>query len=201
MKKLLLITVLAILVVAATAQETRKTFCEIVGTGKVLSSKVKIQIDFGQKTSYFGKYKTFMVDESGKKIEFNSMVDAMNYLAKFRWKFEQAYVVTNESTNQNVYHWLLSKDIVSDDEIREGIITQKDFEDMEKAAMEDKENKNEEVEKKVPLFMRNMKRKVMKRVKLKRDMNHENRLTLANSGGRFCYEVTNYRVDKFFFFR
>ena len=79
MKKLLLITVLAILVVAATAQETRKTFCEIVGTGKVLSSKVKIQIDFGQKTSYFGKYKTFMVDESGKKIEFNSMVDAMNY--------------------------------------------------------------------------------------------------------------------------
>ena len=73
-------------------------------------------------------------------------------------EIEQAYVVTNESTNQNVYHWLLSKDIVSDDEIREGIITQKDFEDMEKAAMEDKENKNEEVEKKVPLFMRNMKK-------------------------------------------
>lgn len=59
---------------------------------------------------------------------------------------------------ENVYHWLLSKDIVSDDEIREGIITQKDFEDMEKAAMEDKENNNEEVEKKVPLFMRNMKK-------------------------------------------
>ena len=53
---------------------------------------------------------------------------------------------------------ILSKDIVSDDEIREGIITQKDFEDMEKAVMEDKENKNEEVEKKVPLFMRNMKK-------------------------------------------
>ena len=99
-----------------------------------------------------------MVDESGKEIEFNSMVDAMNYLAKFRWKFEQAYVVTNENTNQNIYHWLLSKDIVSDDEIREGIITQKDFEDMEKAVMEDKENYNEKVEKKVPLFMRNIKK-------------------------------------------
>ena len=99
-----------------------------------------------------------MVDESGKEIEFNSMVDAMNYLAKFRWKFEQAYVVTNENTNQNIYHWLLSKDIVSDDEIREGIITQKDFEYMEKAAMEDKENNNEKIEKKIPLFMRNMKK-------------------------------------------
>ena len=40
----------------------------------------------------------------------------------------------------------------------------------------------------------------MKRVKLKRDMNHKNRLTLANSGGRFCYEVTNYRVDKICFY-
>ena len=140
MKKLLLITVLAILVVAATAQETRKTFCQIVGTGKVLSSKIRVQIDFGQKRSYWNQYKNFMVDETGKRIEFYSMVDAMNYLAKFRWKFEQAYVVTNESTNQNVYHWLLSKDIVSDDEIREGIITQKDFEDMEKEALKAQEN-------------------------------------------------------------
>ena len=156
MKKLLLITVLAILVVAATAQETRKTFCQIVGTGKVLSAKIRVQIDFGQKRSYWNQYKNFMVDETGKRIEFYSMVDAMNYLAKFRWKFEQAYAVT--VGGENVYHWLLSKDIVSDDEIREGIITQKDFEDMEKAAMEDKENKNEEVEKKVPLFMRNMKK-------------------------------------------
>lgn len=154
MKQLLLTIVLAVLVVAATAQETRKTFCQIVGSEKILSAKVRVQIDFGQKRSYWNQYKNFMVDETGKRIEFYSMVDAMNYLAKFRWKFEQAYVVT--VGGDNVYHWLLSKDIVSDDEIREGIITQKDFEDMEKAAME--ENNNEEGEKKVPLFMRNMKK-------------------------------------------
>ena len=154
MKQLLLTIVLAVLVVAATAQETRKTFCQIVGSEKILSAKVRVQIDFGQKRSYWNQYKNFMVDETGKRIEFYSMVDAMNYLAKFRWKFEQAYVVT--VGGDNVYHWLLSKDIVSDDELREGIITQKDFEDMEKAAME--ENNNEEGEKKVPLFMRNMKK-------------------------------------------
>lgn len=57
MKKLLLTTVLAILVIAATAQEPRKTFCEIIGTGKVLSSKVKIQIDFGQKHLISGNTK------------------------------------------------------------------------------------------------------------------------------------------------
>ncbi len=156
MKKLFLITLLAVLATTTVAQERHRTFCEIVGTGKFLSAKVRVQIDFGQKRSYWNQYKNFMVDETGKRIEFYSMVDAMNYLAKFRWKFEQAYVVT--VGGENVYHWLLSKDIVSDDEIREGIITQKDFEDMEKAAMEDKENNNEEVEKKTPLFMRNMKK-------------------------------------------
>ncbi len=35
------------------------------------------------------------------------MVDAMNYMGKRGWEFEQAYVVT--IGNQNVYHWLLSK--------------------------------------------------------------------------------------------
>lgn len=138
MKKLLLITVLAILVVAATAQETRKTFCQIVGTGKVFSPKVKIEIDFGYKRSYWNHYKKFMVDKTGKKIEFHSMVDAMNYLANWGWKFEQAY--TAVMGGRTVYHWLLSKDIVSDDEIREGIITQKDFEDMEKEALKAQEN-------------------------------------------------------------
>ena len=28
-------------------------------------------------------------------------------------------------------------------------------------------------------------------------MNNKYGLTLANSGGRFCYEVTNRRIDKF----
>lgn len=158
MKKIFLVIVLAVLTVTAMGQEKRKTFCQIVGTGKFLSAKVRVQIDFGQKRSYWNQHKNFMVDENGKRIEFYSMVDAMNYLAKFGWKFEQAYVITVDGAiRQNVYHWLLSKDIVSDDEIREGIITQKDLEDMEKAAMKNQENSNEE-EKKVPLFMRNMKK-------------------------------------------
>lgn len=48
-----------------------------------------------------------MKDENGKNIEFNSMVDAMNYFGKQGWEFVQAYAVT--MGNQNVYHWLLKK--------------------------------------------------------------------------------------------
>jgi hypothetical protein len=48
-------------------------------------------------------------------------------MAKFGWVFEQAYVITEKGiSDQNVYHFLLSKDITSDEEITDGIVTAKD---------------------------------------------------------------------------
>ena len=47
------------------------------------------------------------------------MVDAMNYMAKSGWVFEQAYYVT--VSGQNVIHWLLSKEVMSDEEIKDGL--------------------------------------------------------------------------------
>ena len=34
---------------AAIAQEPYKAYCEIVGTGNITGTKVKIEVDFGQK--------------------------------------------------------------------------------------------------------------------------------------------------------
>lgn len=65
-----------------------------------------------------------MVDSNGKKIVFNSMVDGMNYMGKFGWKFAQAYAMTTGTTGQHfLYHWLLYKDIVEESEIVEGLMT------------------------------------------------------------------------------
>ena len=54
----------------------------------------------------------------------------MNYMGKLGWEFEQAYVVT--TNNQNVYHWLLSKDVVDNDEAEEGITTKGQFKKQQK---------------------------------------------------------------------
>ncbi len=87
------------------AQKPYKVFCELLGTGKLFSNKVTVTVDFGQETSFwFGSSNQYLVDDNGKAIKFNSMVDAMNYMGKRGWEFEQAYVVT--IGNQNVYHWL-----------------------------------------------------------------------------------------------
>ncbi|MCD8079500.1 MAG: hypothetical protein LUF04_03535 [Bacteroides sp.] len=87
-------------------------YCELVGTGKIMSNKVTVQADFGQKTSFWSGVSA-VKDADGKVVKFNSMVDAMNYFGQQGWEFVQAYVVT--TSNQNVYRWLLKKEVTADE--------------------------------------------------------------------------------------
>ncbi|WP_373176850.1 hypothetical protein [Bacteroides uniformis] len=144
MKKCLFL-VLMFISMSAIAQESYKVFCELLGTGKLLSNKVTVTVDFGQETSFWsGASKQYLVDGNGKAIKFNSMVDAMNYMGKRGWEFEQAYVVT--TNNQNVYHWLLSKEITQDEAINEDFNTKQTFfekqksEEVQEELFEQKEN-------------------------------------------------------------
>ncbi len=108
MKKILLsITFFLIALFAANAQG--KIYCELVGTQRLLSTKVTVEVDFGQQSKFFADNR--LVDEKGQVVVFNSMVDAMNYMGELGWEFEQAYVVTfgSGSSSSSVYHWLLSK--------------------------------------------------------------------------------------------
>ncbi|WP_417198145.1 hypothetical protein [Bizionia sp.] len=89
--------------------EINEEYVQIVGTTKFMSSKVTIEIDFGQRTKLLGSYKeTTIVDENEKKVDFNSMVDALNFMTEHGYKFVQAYAFA--VNNQNVYHFLMKKD-------------------------------------------------------------------------------------------
>lgn len=81
-------------------------YVQIVGTSKAFSNQLTIQIDFGQRTRFFSSNKEAKVrDESGTPIEFNSMIDALNFMSKYGFEFVTAYAIT--IGNQNVYHYLL----------------------------------------------------------------------------------------------
>ncbi len=86
---------------------TQEIYCMIVGTGQFMSNKVSIDIDFGQKTSIWSVRETKMVDEDGKKIKFNSMIDACNYLASKGWTLVNAYPAS--SNLGNCYHFVFKK--------------------------------------------------------------------------------------------
>lgn len=124
MKNILSLIVLMNLAFTVYAQENiHRVYCELIGLGKFMSSKVVVTVDFGQDDH---GWDARIVDEKGKSISFNSMVDAMNYMGKLGWEFEQAYVVTE--SKQNVYHWLLGKDVSDNEVINEGFKTRKDVE-------------------------------------------------------------------------
>jgi len=83
-------------------------YVQIVGYSKLMSTKLNIQIDFGQETSIWTKgAKTVVKDGNGKIMKFNSMIDALNFMNNNGYEFETAYAFA--IGNQNVYHYLLKK--------------------------------------------------------------------------------------------
>lgn len=141
MKRIVIIAASLFLFALSTSAQS-KVYCELLGTQKFLSTKVTVSVDFGQERKFFGDNR--MVDADGKVQEFNSMVDAMNYMGTLGWEFEQAYVVTMGSGAgaSNVYHWLLSK-FVGEDGDPNAIKTKQILNDEERAAAAKEEKQSE----------------------------------------------------------
>ena len=108
MKKIALLIAFGMMMSFASAQ-VKYVYCEIVGTSNLLATKVTIVIDYGESFK-FGEDKRLR-DDQGKVQKFNSMIDALNYMGDQGWEFVQAYVVTHNSNNTNIYHYLLKGEI------------------------------------------------------------------------------------------
>ncbi len=75
---------------------------------KLRSTKLTIQIDFGQRTKFFSAgTETILKDEQGKALDFNSMIDALNFMTENGFEFVIAYTITVR--NQSVYHYILRR--------------------------------------------------------------------------------------------
>jgi hypothetical protein len=82
-------------------------YIQIVGTSKMMSTKITIALHFGQQDKLWSNKDTQLKDENGAVLVFNSMIDALNYLSNHGYEFEAAYAIT--ISNQNIYHYLLKK--------------------------------------------------------------------------------------------
>lgn len=128
MKRLILFCI-GILCILPMQIQARKYFCEIKGTEKVLSNGLKIVFDFGESPVYSAwtglKSKQKLVDENGKEIKFNSMVDAANYMSEKGWNFLQAY--TSLYSDNVIQHWIFYKEADSQEEAGKGIMTKESY--------------------------------------------------------------------------
>lgn len=91
----------------ALISDLKAKYIRIVGISKLLSSKVNVDIEFGQHNKWFSGKDTRILSENGKPYTFNSMIDAMNFMSEFGYRLVQSYVVPK--SNQLVYHYLMEK--------------------------------------------------------------------------------------------
>jgi len=114
---------------AQTNDQPHKVYCEIISTSRGLfSNKTSVELDFGQYASWWSADRN-LVDENGKTIDFNSILDAVNYMAARGWVFEQMYVVQTFSKGDSdtpAYHWIMSKEVTDPSQILEGLQTRGD---------------------------------------------------------------------------
>ena len=133
MKKVFILVVGILLCATSFAQENEsvkqtqpyKVYCEIIGQTHALSSKVDVELDFGQAYKFWSGDRR-LYDENGKKIVFNSMLDAANYMARRGWELEEAFPIVdiaNGSSGSPEYHWVMSKLVTDDSQITEGLLT------------------------------------------------------------------------------
>ena len=128
MKRIILSFILSLFVTLSYAQSQRY-YCEIKGIQKALSSGLKIVFDFGENPIYTAwgglTSKQKLVDEKGEEIQFNSMVDAGNYLSSKGWILQQAY--SSVYGDNFIVHWIFYKDADNPQEAIKGIVTKEQY--------------------------------------------------------------------------
>jgi len=66
-------------------------YCTVYAVGKALSTKWKVEVDFGQKFEWSLKNNDLLRDENGKTVSFDSPVDAVNFLNASGWTVVSAF--------------------------------------------------------------------------------------------------------------
>ena len=115
--------------------EARKFYCEIKCYERGVKSNKKVIFDFGKTVTKdiwgCSNHKLKFVNEAGKTITFKSIVDVANYLEERGWTLQQAYSSAYRP-KKSVKHWILYREAKDYDEVKEGLMTKKEYKMMKK---------------------------------------------------------------------
>lgn len=128
MKKIILFLAIIFMAIGAKAQSTIQSedgkypvYCDLKAYNFWGVGKVKVMLDMGAVSNGGGSFES-LYGEDGKQIKFNTVMAAVNYMAKKGWILDKTYYVT-EGAGRAVLHYVLVKRVKNDSEIREGLIT------------------------------------------------------------------------------
>ena len=125
MKKIFVLFVLCMVCFSVNAQTVKNDgkpyafYCQIVGWEN-LAGQLRVKMLWNNQ-----KAENNLRDENGNKIEFYTMVDAMNYMSKRGWDYVEC--VTYAQSGKNVVHYIFRKMVTKDEEAKEDIYFESDF--------------------------------------------------------------------------
>jgi hypothetical protein len=107
-----------------TEAEPFKVYCEIISYyTSFFSNKLTVEIDFGQQSNFF-KTDREIVDDNGEAIKFNSIIDALNFMAERGWVLvEEYYDMRFNENSDRKQHWVLCKTVTDKSQVTEGFRT------------------------------------------------------------------------------
>jgi len=99
-----------------TAQDTTlvEQYCKLIATGKMFSNKFHVSIDFGDVEQKWHKDYRLKDEQTGKLKEFNSIIDALNYMGAQGWTLINAFPmatdgVTVSQIGTSAFHYYFKK--------------------------------------------------------------------------------------------
>lgn len=92
-------------IIDTTTYVRTEEYCMLIGSFKPFSTKVTVEVDFGQKFSDGDSSK----NRSGRLADFESMADALNFMNSKGWELHTAYPM--DAYLGVAYHYLLKRKI------------------------------------------------------------------------------------------
>lgn len=86
--------------------KTVERYCMVSAIGKLISQKVTISVDFGE-TLNMWKDNRIKDEMTGKVKNFNTVVDALNYMGSQGWKYVSSLLL---GSGPYVYQYIFRKD-------------------------------------------------------------------------------------------
>lgn len=116
MKKIFF-TSLFLLIVAflVNAQDTTmvEQYCKLTASGKIFSNKLHVALDFGDVERKWHKDYRLRDERTGKPKEFNSVIDALNFMGAQGWTLVNAFAMADDGTTSqrgtNSFHYYFKK--------------------------------------------------------------------------------------------
>ncbi len=90
-------------------QDIDAEYVQIMGSPVLLKNKINILIDFGQFYNALSNKEQVILDRNGRRMQFNSMIEALNFMSASGYEFVQAYGVSINNNEIEQYYILRKK--------------------------------------------------------------------------------------------